>query len=297
MYAIADNDLVICDRQAGLNDYIMNKKFTDKLDNLAKLQVTMSGKCSEKATQLWLKISEAEDKKCLDNQEIFFIEEIMKEGDKSAIIQSHKSLRSSWFKSDPDCLLPPPPPPVKRKHTITISLDEEGDIYAGDPDTKFLFPRENNIDKDQRFKCMECTKQFRDSQELRNHSSHHAQELYHCLKCNSISRSEWSFYNHQQMHSSETYNCPVEDCGQFCRLKTSLTNHMQKHSEDRMHCSICRKEFQYRQSCLEHEKYRHRSTRTVPCPICKKLFWTPTSMHSHRSKYHTLVSEMYPEEF
>ena len=133
MYAIADNDLVICDHQTGLNDYTMNKKFADKLDNLAKLQVTTSGKCCEKAMQLWLKISEAEDKKCLDNQEIFFIEEIIKEGDKSAIIQSCKSLRSSRFKSDPDCL--PPPPPVKRKHTITISSDEEGDIYAGDPDT------------------------------------------------------------------------------------------------------------------------------------------------------------------
>ena len=101
-------------------------------------------------------------------------------------------------------------------------------------------------------------------------SSHHAQELYHCLKCNSVSCSEWSFYNHQETHSSETYNCPVEDCGQFFRLKTSLTNHMQKHLEDHMHCSICHKEFQYRQSSLEHEKYCHRLTRTVPCPSCKK---------------------------
>ena len=89
---LPDNDLVICDRHTGLNDYTMNKKFTDKLDNLAKLLVTMSGKCCEKAMQLQLKISEAEDKKCLENQEIFFIEEIMNEGDKSKIIQSRKSL-------------------------------------------------------------------------------------------------------------------------------------------------------------------------------------------------------------
>ena len=92
LYAIVDNDLVICDHRTGLNDYTMNKKFTKKLDNLAKLLVTMSGKCCEKATQLWLKISEAKDKKRLENQEIFFIEEIMKEGDKSEIIQSHKLL-------------------------------------------------------------------------------------------------------------------------------------------------------------------------------------------------------------
>ena len=122
----------------------------------------------------------------------------MKEADKSVIVQSHKLLQSSWFKSDPDCLPPPSPQLVKRKHMITISSDEEDEIYAGDADTKFLFPRENNIDKDNRFKCTECTKQFRDSQELWNHSSHHAWELYHCLKYNSISRSERSFYNNQQ---------------------------------------------------------------------------------------------------
>ena len=51
MYAIVDNDLVICDHWTGLNDYTMNKKFTDKLDNLAKLLVTMSAKDCEKATQ------------------------------------------------------------------------------------------------------------------------------------------------------------------------------------------------------------------------------------------------------
>ena len=294
LYELADNDLVICDRRTGLNDYTMNKKFADKLDNLAKFLLSMSTKCCQKATDLRNKISAAEDKKHQENEEIFYIEEVLKATDKCDLVQNRKLLRSSRFKTDPDCL--PPPPPPKRIPVLTISTDEEDEeIYAGDADTKFMYPRENTIEQD-RYKCTDCDKHFRDSQELRNHCAHHARELYRCLKCNTISRSERSFYNHKLTHS-KSYNCPVEDCGQFFRLKTSLTNHMQKHSEHRMHCSRCGKEFQYRQSCVEHEKYRHRATRTVPCPICKKMFWTPTSMRSHRSKYHTLVSEMYRNEF
>ena len=63
LYELADNDLVICDRRTGLNDYTMNKKFADKLDNLAKFLLSMSTKCCQKATELRNKISAAEDKK------------------------------------------------------------------------------------------------------------------------------------------------------------------------------------------------------------------------------------------
>ena len=246
LYEIADNDMVICDRCTGLNDYSMNKKFADKLDNLAKLLVTLSTKCCEKATALRNKISEAEDKKHVANQKIFYTEQVMKESDKCDVVQNQKLLHSGHFKTDPDCLPPVPTQPIKRKHTITILSDEEGDIYPGDADMKFMFPQDKSIDKQDCFKCQDCSKQFRDSQELLNHYSHHAPELYHCLKCNSIICSEQSFYNHQQTHVSQTYNYPVKDCGQFFRLKTFLTNHMQKDSEDHMHCSICHKEFQYK---------------------------------------------------
>ena len=294
MFELADNDLVICDRRTGLNDYSINLKFADKFNNLAKSLVLMSNKCCQQTTAIHNKISESQDKKRDANEDLFFLGEVVKEGDKCDLVQSQKLLHSSHFKTDPDCL--PLPPPPKRKCTITISTDEDDEVFPGDADTKFMFSRENTIEKEW-YQCQDCEKNFRDSQELQNHSAHHSIELYRCLKCNTISRSECSFYNHQQTHNSKTYDCPIEDCGQFFRLKTSLTNHMQKHSEDWMHCSICRKEFQYHQSCLEHEKYCHRSSRTVPCPICKKLFWTPTSMRSHRSKYHTLVSEMFLNDY
>ena len=293
LYDLADNDLFICDRCTGLNDFNINLKFADKLEDLSKALVTMSSKCCQKATDIWNKISEAQDHKHVANHEIFFLGEVS-DTDKCDIVQGQKTLRSNCFKSDPDKL--PPPPPPKRQHvgTIYISTDEEDEVQPGNIDAKFTYVKSNNNTKEC-YNCSECGKCFRDGQELRNHASNHALELYRCIRCSHISRSERSFYNHIQTHRSALHHCPHEDCGQYFTLKTSLTNHLQKHSPDKMHCSVCQKEFTYRQSYIEHEQYWHRKTQTVPCPVCNKLFWTPTSMRSHHSKYHTLVSEMYRE--
>ena len=302
LYELADNDLIVCDRRTGLNNYDMNLKFATKLESLAKVLVTMSTQCCQKATDIRTKISEAQDRKARKQDDyVAFDGEVVKDAEKCELLQNRKTSQSSVFKSDPDKL--PPPPKKPRIPVIWISDDEddqanETEVYSGDPDTKFLYAKENNNSPEvNKYWCRECNKVFRDSHELRNHEANHRKELFRCLRCNSVSRSERSFANHFQTHTAETYTCPEDGCGQFFTLKSSLSNHMQKHSEHRMHCSICGKEFQYCQSHIEHEKFCHRTTRTVPCPVCKKYFWTPTSMRSHRSKYHTLVSEMYDNEF
>ena len=76
LYDLADNDLVICDWRTGLNDFSINLKFADKLEDLAKALVTMSSKCCQPATDIRNKISEAEDWKHIANQEIFFLGEV-----------------------------------------------------------------------------------------------------------------------------------------------------------------------------------------------------------------------------
>ena len=120
------------------------------MDNFAKSLITMSNKCCQQATAIHNKISELQDKKCDANKDLFFLGEVVKEGDKCDLVQSRKSLCSSHFKTDPDCLSPPPP--LKRKCTITISTDEDEEVFPGDADTKFMFPRENTIDKEQ-YQC------------------------------------------------------------------------------------------------------------------------------------------------
>ena len=72
MYHLADNDLVICDRRTGLNNFSNNLKFADKLETLGKALVTLGTKCCEYAIAIWHQISEAEDRKHVENQDIFF---------------------------------------------------------------------------------------------------------------------------------------------------------------------------------------------------------------------------------
>ena len=180
-------------------------------------------------------------------------------------------------------------------HAVYVSTDEsDGEVEAGDIDTKFTYAKTNSNQKPQ-YSCSDCDKMFCDSQELRNHTSNHHKEIYKCLKCNNISRTIRSFFNHYDTHQKPPNQCPVETCSMTFDRKSSLTNHLQKHSDFRMTCEKCGKKFQYRQSYLEHIEYRHRPTKTVPCPVCKRYYWTPTSMRSHRAKVHGLVSDIYDD--
>ena len=165
MYDLANNDLVICDRQTRLSNFDIKLKFADKLENLAKALVAMSSKCCEHATEIRWKISEAEDRKCIANQEIFLLGEVTEESEKCAFIQNKKTLCSNRIKSDPDKLALPSP--LKRQHigTIYILTDEEGEDHPGDIYTKFTYAKGNNNTKEL-FKYSECGKCFRDSHEL-----------------------------------------------------------------------------------------------------------------------------------
>ena len=110
------------------------------------------------------------------------------------------------------------------------------------------------------------------------------------MKCSHLSRTEQAYQKHVKTHYSETYQCKY--CYTIFKLKSTLTNHLQKHSKDVLKCQKCGCTFGYRQSYLEHVKYRHRSAKSVPCPICKKMFWTPTNMRAHRAKWHGLVKSL-----
>ena len=106
------------------------------------------------------------------------------------------------------------------------------------------------------------------------------------MKCYTVSRSVRSFFNHTQTHHAISYRCPYPDCDDSFLLKSSLHNHTEKHSEFYYTCNLstCGKKFKFCGSYLEHINYRHRDAKSVPCPVCKKMFWTPTSMRSHRAK-------------
>ena len=145
------------------------------------------------------------------------------------------------------------------------------------------------------FPCEDCEEVFRDSQELRNHQSNHHKELYRCLLYNTIYRSVRSYFNHSKTDHAFIFSCPYPDCDQKFLLKTSLMNYEQKHSSFRYTCNLatCGRQFKFRCTYLEHINYHHRESKSVQCLVCKKMYWTPSAMRSHRAKIHGLVTELY----
>ena len=138
--------------------------------------------------------------------------------------------------------------------------------------------------------CIVCDKAYRDQTELRNHMSNHHRELFRCLKCGNITQTEVSFQAHLRTHYQDKFKCDM-CCMIFDRKKT-LTNHLQKHSGDIMKCKKCGKLYLYRQSYLEHIKYCHLPQKLIQCPVCKKYYWTPTQMRSHKFKIHGSVAKL-----
>ena len=288
MFDIANNDLLISNRDSGINDFDMNYQFADRLEQTSKLMVDMSKNCSQKAKLIREKVENAQDTK-LHSQDAYYVGTVLKPSEFCDELRSRTKPPKQWIRDEATI--------VKHEtRTIYISSDESDiDNYPGDIDTKFKYPKTNNNKEKEQFKCDVCNKNFRDSIELRNHRSNHDLEIYRCLRCFSYCRSLRTYEDHVKTHTGEMYPCEHENCDSWFTKRSSLTNHMQKHMGQHLTCDICNKKFTYKQNFYEHRKFRHLPNPSVPCPICKKYYWTPTSMRTHRAQLHGLVSELYRE--
>ena len=52
IFSLANNDLIVCDFDTGLNDYSKNLKFAEDLDSLSKELIVLSKDCTEKANTI-----------------------------------------------------------------------------------------------------------------------------------------------------------------------------------------------------------------------------------------------------
>ena len=298
IFQLADHDILVCDHETGLNDYTKNLKFADELDDISKYLVGLSKECSQKAEWIRECIADAkEDKRLI--QDIVYLQEVIKDTEKDDYVRLHRK--------DPVPYVPTSEFRVKHERVFFVDdpaateeeiAAEKCIVQSGDPDTKFAFPKQNENDQLHHVDhiCVECDKTLRDSQELWNHLSNHRKELYRCLKCPEKKfRTEASFSKHYKTHTGEQFPCTV--CDSVFDMKSMLTNHMFTHTEEHLTCKKCGHLFKFQSSYLEHIRYWHLDTKTIECPVCHKMYWTPTAMRSHRYKKHGLVGELlYGEE-
>ena len=289
MIRLSDNDLILCNRKSGANNYDPNLTLARRLEIVSKKLIETSKNLSKNAEVIRTKVDEAKERKS-DLQDLVFIGEETNPAKKAKVTQTRRPQRLRYtmeFKSE----IPQWP-----LYVSSSESDDENTPMAGSPDTKFKYIKANGEGGKEHFQCPEkdCGKLFCDSTQVNNHMSVHQFDLFHCLKCFKVTRSSDSFLRHMQEHSGTEIKCKV--CDMRFSLKSSLINHMQKHNDDKLVCDVCKKTFKYHQSGIEHIQWFHRPTKDVPCPICKKMFQMPTYMRCHRARCHGLVTQLvYPQ--
>ena len=178
IFQLADNDILLCDHETGLNDYTKNLKFADELDDISKYLVGLSQECSQKAEWICEHIADAKEDKWFI-QDIVYLQEVVKDTEKDDYVRLHRKepvpyVSSSEFrvKREPVFFVDDP---AATEEEIAA---EKCIVRSGDPDTKFAFPKQNENDQLRHVDhiCVECDKTLRDSQELWNHLSNHRKE-------------------------------------------------------------------------------------------------------------------------
>ena len=236
IFYIADNDLLLSDKDSGENDYSMMLKFADKLDFFSQVLVRLSKRCTDHAQDIRDKVDAARDHKVY-MQDIILdmdIEHSTTKHERSDTLKEilrkfhgvqYGTESVKWIRDHSKL--------IKREHTAFVSDDESDEeaFYESNIDTKFKFAKYNNNDEII-YKCLECNKKLRDSQELRNHMSNHKLEIYRCLKCFTVSRTIRSHEAHMDTHlKPKLYTCPHPSCSSSFNMQSSLSNHVQMHDK------------------------------------------------------------------
>ena len=86
IFQLADNDILVCDHETGLNDYTKNLKFADELDDISKYLVGLSQECSQKAERIRERIADAKEDKWLI-QDVVYLQEVVKDTEKDDYVR------------------------------------------------------------------------------------------------------------------------------------------------------------------------------------------------------------------
>lgn len=111
---------------------------------------------------------------------------------------------------------------------------------------------------------------------------HNSDEIYKCSECEYTSTRKQSFRNHMISHTGKyPYNCSV--CGYKCKEKRNMNSHKLIHSGEKpFNCSLCEFKCRRKSRLAQHIKSHDKNH---PCPVCKKLFSSASSVELHMAKH------------
>lgn len=139
--------------------------------------------------------------------------------------------------------------------------------------------------KEKNFVCEVCGKLYSKHHYLRehivrDHSDHEQAKKYPfcCRHCKRLYSGERQLMYHQQQHSG-----PCEICGLMLKCSGLFWIHRRNHDSQ---CETCFKVFQTKSSLDMHMKLKH-TEKTIPCPMCPRLFSFKFLMNKHVAKAHS----------
>ena len=300
IFEICNCDYLISTCATDSSDMRLNLSFANRLDLLSTNLVGLSQNCKDAANDIQQKVRDAEDRKIAAEGILEISKRVENLEDKDPLVQTRSAppkpfTKSKNIKPEPAqyLMISDSDSDIEDLMDWQVKQKENQPVFPGDPDTRFLNPKQNSNKRfDYDHFCETCKATFWSKKDLRNHQGQHTTEFYTCMHCLRKFRSLRSMENHMGTHSGKRYKC--NRCDADFELKTSLDNHKAVHMTMIAHCpqEDCLKPFRSRASYLNHVKYGHLPTKTVPCPKCKHLFQSTISMMSHRVKKHGKVKKL-----
>ncbi|XP_023239806.1 gastrula zinc finger protein XlCGF8.2DB-like [Centruroides sculpturatus] len=150
-------------------------------------------------------------------------------------------------------------------------------------------------DRNKKFECTVCKKQFQKEYLLKVHMRRHTGERpYVCQLCK-IGFSDRSYLRqHLNSHSKEkSFSCDYEGCKFTTLWLTSIRRHMSVHrpkgnvpkDEDNIYeCTVCKKKFRQK-AYLQNHMLRHTDERPYVCELCSKRYANSFTLRNHLNSH------------
>ena len=177
-----------------------------------------------------------------------------------------------------------------KKHQVKHS--EERPFHCKTCDASFKSKHSLNIHykihkniKIRYHKCIVCSKQFTNIDELKNHKLSHGEKPFQCNDCEKSYSMQCKLREHKISHTGEKlYKCKT--CNMTFGLRKYLSRHEKSHSQAKQfHCTTCDKSFRIKTSLTVHERI-HNGERPYVCKTCNKSFTQMSALKNHE-RIHT----------